>query len=119
MTIAEMMDKLEMTREMLSRIYNIPEESIAKWESGLEAPPPDTMEMLQNAVDHHIPRTKEEVMSLPLTITELKCMCDDLIREGHGERSVLLSNDVEGTGYHGMYYGLNLLENSDTYATLD
>ena len=46
-------------------------------------------------------------------------MCDDLIRKGYGEKSVLLSNDTEETGFHGMYYGFGPEDESDTYITLN
>ena len=119
MTVKEMRESLGLTQDMFSKRYNIPKRTIQNWENGKRNPPPYVIEMLENAIRHYIPRTKEEVMSLPLTVVELKSMCEDLIRQGHGERSVLLSNDTEETGYHGMYYGLVLDEYSDTYVTLN
>ncbi len=119
MTVKEMRESLGLTQDMFSKRYNIPKRTIQNWENGKRNPPPYVIEMLENAIRHYIPRTKEEVMSLPLTVVELKSMCEDLIRQGHGERSVLLSNDTEETGYHGMYYGLVLDEDSDTYVTLN
>lgn len=102
-----------------SRRYDIPLEVIDSWESGSALPPADIMEMLQNAADHYIPRSKEETMSLPMTVFELKWCCEYWIRKGYGERSVLLSDDTAESGFHGMYYGLNLIEDSDTYMTLN
>ena len=119
MTIKEMRESLDMTQEMFSRRYNIPRRTIQNWETGKRNPPPYVIEMLQNAIRHYIPRTVEEVMSLPLTVVELKSMCEDLIRKGYGEKSVLLSNDTEETGFHGMYYGFGPEDESDTYITLN
>jgi hypothetical protein len=94
-------------------------EVIDSWESGSALLPADIMEMLQNAADHYIPRSKEETMSLPMTVFELKWCCEYWIRKGYGERPVLLSDDTAESGFHGMYYGLNLIEDSDTYMTLN
>ncbi len=119
MTVKEMRQKLGITQEMFAQRYNIPKRTIENWESGKSKPPAYVLEMLENAVKHHIPRTKEEVMSLPLTIVDLKYMCEMMIKKGYGERSVLLSNDTEETGYHGMYYGFGDENESDTYITLN
>lgn len=42
-----------------------------------------------------------------------------MIREGYGERSVLLSNDTNESGYHGMYYGFGPEDESYTFITLN
>ena len=119
MTVKEMREQMDMTQDILARRYRIPKEAIVSWESGKEAPPPDMIEMLENALKHYIPRTAEEVMSLPLTVVELRDMCDRLIERGFAEKSVLLSNDTAETGYHGMYYGFGDEEEDDTYITLN
>ena len=119
MTIKEMREKLGMTQEAFAKEYNIPKRTIENWEYGKRNPPQYVLDMLQKAVDHHISRTPEEVMSLPITVSDLKMMCDILIKEGYGERSILLSNDTEETGYHGMYYGFGNENESDTYITLN
>ena len=62
---------------------------------------------------------QEEIMRLPLTVIDLKLMCDYMIREGYGERSVLLSNDTNESGYHGMYYGFGPEDESYTFITLN
>jgi len=46
-------------------------------------------------------------------------MCDYMIREGYGERAVLLSNDTNESGYHGMYYGFGPEDESYTFITLN
>lgn len=119
MTIKEMRQKLDMTQEMFSQRYNIPKRTIENWESGKRTPPAYVLEMLENAVRHYKPRTKEEVMGMPLTIIDLKYMCDDMIKKGYGEKSVLLSNDTEETGYHGMYYGFGAEDEYEDCITLN
>ena len=119
MNVKALREKLDLTQEMLSRQYNIPMETISNWENDKETPPPEVIEMLENAVKRYIPRTKEEVLSLPLTVVELRDMCESLIRQGYAEYSVLLSNDSMETGFHGMYFGLSPIEESYRYVTLN
>lgn len=119
MTIKEMRETLGLTQELFAKRYNIPKRTIENWESGKRKPPSYVLDMLENSVKHHIPRSKEEIMSLPLTVIDLKYMCEMIIKQGYGEKSVLLSNDTEETGYHGMYYGFGDTEESDTYITLN
>ena len=119
MTIKEMREELGLSQEMFSRRFNIPKRTIENWASGARKAPAYVMEMLENTVKHTKRSTIEEVMSRPLTIVDLKLMCDDLIKKGYGERSVLLSNDTEESGYHGMYYGFGPETDSDTYITLN
>ena len=63
-------------------------------------------------------RTWEIVKSLPLTVVELKYMCDDLIKKGYGEKPVLLSNDTAESGYHGMYYGFGPEDEYEDYVKI-
>ena len=93
------MNKLEQARAQISEI--------------------DGKYVLKKAADNHVPRTQEEIMRLPLTVIDLKLMCDYMIREGYGERSVLLSNDTNESGYHGMYYGFGPEDESYTFITLN
>lgn len=119
MTVKEMRTKLNLTQEMFARRYNIPKRTIENWESGKSKPPAYVIEMLEKAVEHYIPRTQEEMMSLPLSVSDLKYMCEMMIKEGYGDRAILLSNDTEETGFHGMYYGFGNWDESDTYITLN
>ena len=119
MTVKEMREKLGLTQELFAMRYNIPKRTIENWETGKRTPPPYVLEMLENAIKHYKPRTDEEVMSMPLTIVDLKYMCDDLIRKGYGEKSVLLSNDTMETGFHGMYYGFGPEDEYEDYVTLN
>ena len=120
MRFKELCGKLELTSaEMLDSYYNTTNETFEAWLSGREVPPPVVIQILENTIKNAIPRTKEEVMSLPFTVVELKSMCDDMIRKGYGLKSVLLSNDTAETGFHGMYYGFGDEEESDTYIKLN
>ena len=51
-------------------------------------------------------------MSYPaLTIKDLKKICEQEIKNGFGDRYVLISNDDEGNGYHGLFFGFNTDQN--------
>ena len=43
-------------------------------------------------------------MSKPLTINQLLKHCQDEIKKGHGDYTIMLSNDDEGNGYHYCWY---------------
>lgn len=43
-------------------------------------------------------------MNKPLTIKELFKLCQDEIAEGHGDYTIMLSDDDEGNGYHYCWY---------------
>ena len=60
-------------------------------------------------------------MNKPLTVKELAKLCQEEIKKGHGDCSIMLSNDDEGNGYHYLWYsfitaseldGASELENS-------
>lgn len=38
-----------------------------------------------------------------ITVKALKEMCDDLVKDGYGDREILISQDDEGNGYHTLY----------------
>lgn len=42
-----------------------------------------------------------------LTINELRKCCDLEIEKGNGNKKILISNDDEGNGYHGLFYGFS------------
>lgn len=55
-----------------------------------------------------------------LTLNDLKVFVDQAINEGHGDKTVHLSNDDEGNGYHTMYYAVTPLSEEDAaYLGLD
>ena len=44
-------------------------------------------------------------MNKQMTVNDLFELCKKAIREGHGNKNIVLSDDNEGNGYHGMFYG--------------
>ena len=49
-----------------------------------------------------------------ITVRELKKLVDEQIKEGNGNKTVLISRDDEGNGFHTLYYGF-----TDDQADLD
>ena len=45
-----------------------------------------------------------------ITIRELAVYCASEIANGNGDKKILLSNDDEGNGYHGLYYAFSPLD---------
>ena len=43
-------------------------------------------------------------MNKPLTVRDLLKLCQDEIKKGHGDYSIMLSNDDEGNGYHYLWF---------------
>lgn len=41
-----------------------------------------------------------------LTVNDLLSLCADAKKNGYGDKQIIISNDVEGNGYHGLWYGL-------------
>lgn len=39
-----------------------------------------------------------------MTVNELHIECEKLIKKGLGDKEVLISDDDEGNGYHGLFY---------------
>lgn len=39
-----------------------------------------------------------------ITINQLKLLCDEQIKKGNGNKKILISDDEEGNGYHGLFY---------------
>lgn len=49
-------------------------------------------------------------MNKPLTVKDLLKLCQDEIKNGHGDYSIMLSNDDEGNGYHYCWYNFSTAE---------
>ena len=49
-------------------------------------------------------------MNKPLTVKELAKLCQDEIKKGHGDYSIMLSDDDEGNGYHYCWYSFSMAE---------
>ena len=43
-------------------------------------------------------------MNKPLTIKDLKALCEQEIQKGHGDYSIMLSSDDEGNDFHYCWY---------------
>jgi hypothetical protein len=41
-----------------------------------------------------------------LTVKELKMCCDEAIKDGYENKTVLISCDDEGNGFHTLYFGI-------------
>ena len=40
-----------------------------------------------------------------LTVKELLKLCKQEIQDGNGDKNIVISDDNEGNGYHGLFYG--------------
>lgn len=45
-----------------------------------------------------------------ITIKELYELCKEQVEEGNGNKTIMLSNDDEGNGYHYMWYTFSTVE---------
>jgi len=43
-----------------------------------------------------------------LTIQEMKIWCDNAVKEGFGDRLILVAGDDEGNSYHALYSGFGI-----------
>lgn len=50
-----------------------------------------------------------------LTVKELCAICMQEIRNGNGDKKIVVSDDNEGNGYHGLFYGLTEIDDNDSY----
>ena len=48
-----------------------------------------------------------------LTITLLKKLCDLEIKKGNGNRMIVISDDNEGSGFHGLFYGFTTIDKKE------
>lgn len=47
-------------------------------------------------------------MNKPLTVRELLKLCEEEVKKGHGDCSIMISNDDEGNGYHYLWYNFSM-----------
>jgi len=40
-----------------------------------------------------------------MTVKELFDLCKKEIKDGNGDKNIVISDDNEGNGYHGLFYG--------------
>ena len=50
-------------------------------------------------------------MEKPLTVEDLLKYCQEEIKNGHGDCSIMISDDDEGNGYHYLWYSFQMAEN--------
>jgi hypothetical protein len=48
-----------------------------------------------------------------LTIRDLKRMCDEQIRKGNADKMIVISDDNEGNGFHGLFYGFTIIKKKE------
>ena len=59
-------------------------------------------------------------MNKPLTIKQLLRCCQDEIKKGHGDYTIMLSDDDEGNGYHYCWYSFTPIdEYTEDYVSED
>lgn len=46
----------------------------------------------------------------PMTVKQLLKFCQDEIKVGHGDCSIMLSDDDEGNGYHYCWYSFSMAD---------
>lgn len=49
-----------------------------------------------------------------ITIKELRDRLDQHVKAGFGERQIVISDDNEGNGFHGLFYGITLFSKTDS-----
>lgn len=49
-------------------------------------------------------------MSKPITVSQLKRLCEEQIRKGKGDNVIMISDDDEGNGYHYLWYSFTTIE---------
>jgi len=50
-----------------------------------------------------------------LTVNALLKECERMVKNGDGNKVVLISNDEEGNGFHTLFYGFNETEDDINY----
>jgi hypothetical protein len=52
-------------------------------------------------------------MSKQLTVKTLKALCEKQIVLGNGNRMIVVSDDNEGNGFHGLFYGFTIIDKGE------
>ena len=53
-----------------------------------------------------------------LTVEDLFLICKEQIKNGNGDKKIMISDDDEGNGYHYLFYGMTLgkeMEDDDCF----
>lgn len=45
-----------------------------------------------------------------ITVNELLELCEQEIKKGNGDKNIVISDDNEGNGYHGLFFGFTEVE---------
>lgn len=45
-----------------------------------------------------------------ITVKELYKLCERAIKDGHGDKNIVVADDNEGNGYHGMFFGFSFID---------
>lgn len=51
-----------------------------------------------------------------LTVAHLMRVCQQAIRDGYGNKHILISDDDEGNGYHELFYGICTIKEEEINA---
>lgn len=44
-------------------------------------------------------------MNRQMTVKQLLKLCQEEVKKGNGDKFIVIADDNEGNGYHGMFYG--------------
>lgn len=58
-------------------------------------------------------------MDKPLTIAQLCRLCEQEMEAGHGDYTIMLSNDDEGNGYHYCWFSFTDTKDISVYGEID
>lgn len=48
-----------------------------------------------------------------LTVNDLLKICKKEVERGNGDRKIVISDDNEGNGYHGLFYHFTIIEENE------
>lgn len=48
-----------------------------------------------------------------LTVNDLLKICKKEVEKGNGDRKIVISDDNEGNGYHGLFYHFTIIEENE------
>lgn len=54
-----------------------------------------------------------------ITVNDLLAMCQAEVRNGNGDKNIVLANDSEGNSYHGMFFGFQPMSKDIASVTYD
>lgn len=45
-----------------------------------------------------------------ITVEQLLVLCREAINSGHGKKNIVISDDNEGNGFHGLFFGFSEID---------